>query len=45
MPDVKKLHQESENSSKAEYIFGHMFGEVGVLYGLSLQKCSAFHYL
>lgn len=33
MPGVKKLHQESENSSKAEYIFGHMFGCVGVLIG------------
>ncbi|KXG76289.1 hypothetical protein [Thermotalea metallivorans] len=33
MPGVKKLHQESENSSKAEYIFGHMFGVVGVLVG------------
>lgn len=33
MPGVKKLHQESENSSKAEYIFGHMFGGVGILIG------------
>ena len=33
MPGVKKLHQESENSSKAEYIFGHMFGGIGVLAG------------
>jgi DDE superfamily endonuclease len=33
MPGVKKLHQESENSSKAEYIFGHMFGGIGVLIG------------
>ncbi|WP_330382008.1 hypothetical protein [Thermotalea metallivorans] len=33
MPGVKKLHQESENSSKAEYIFGHMFGAVEVLVG------------
>ena len=31
MPGVKKLHQESENSSKGEYIFGHMFGGIGVL--------------
>ncbi len=30
MPGVKKLHQESENSSKAEYIFGHLFGAVGI---------------
>ncbi|MDO3678679.1 hypothetical protein [Paenibacillus ehimensis] len=26
MPGVKKFRQESENSSKAEYIFGHLFG-------------------
>lgn len=33
MPGVKKLFQESENSSKPEYIFGHMFGGIGVLAG------------
>jgi len=33
MPGVKKLHQESENTSKAEYIFGHLFGAVGILMG------------
>jgi hypothetical protein len=33
MPCVKKHHQESENSSKASYIFGHMFGGIGVLIG------------
>ena len=33
MPGVKKLHQESENSAKGEYIFGHMFGGIGVLMG------------
>jgi len=33
MPGVKRLHQESENSAKAEYIFGHMFGTIGVLVG------------
>lgn len=33
MPGVKKLHQESENCSKAEYIFGHMFGGIGILSG------------
>lgn len=33
MPGVKKLFQESENSSKLEYIFGHMFGGIGVLMG------------
>ena len=31
MPAVKRLHQESENTSKAEYIFGQLFGCVGVL--------------
>lgn len=35
MPGVKKLHPESENSSKGEYIFGHMFGGIGVLAGNS----------
>ncbi len=34
MPGVKKLHQESENSSKAPYIFGHLFGAVGILMGV-----------
>lgn len=33
MPGVKKLFQESENSSKPVYIFGHMFGGIGVLAG------------
>ncbi|MEI7028426.1 transposase [Paenibacillus sp. y28] len=33
MPGVKKLHQESENVSKGEYIFGHLFGAIGVLAG------------
>jgi len=33
MPCVKKLHQESETVSKASYIFGHMFGAIGVLVG------------
>lgn len=33
MPGVKKLHQESENSSKAPYIFGHLFGAIGILMG------------
>lgn len=33
MPGVKKLHQESENSSKPEYIFGHLFGGIGILAG------------
>ena len=33
MPGVKKLKQESETQSKAEYIFGHLWGTVGVLIG------------
>jgi hypothetical protein len=33
MPCVKRLRQESENSAKPSYIFGHMFGMVGVLAG------------
>lgn len=33
MPGVKKLHQESENSGKAPWIFGHHFGVVGMLAG------------
>lgn len=33
MPGVKKLHQESENSGKAPWIFGHHFGVVGILCG------------
>jgi len=31
MPGVKKHHQESENQSKATYMFGHLFGSVGIL--------------
>ncbi|OBZ14190.1 transposase [Bacillus sp. FJAT-27264] len=33
MPGVKKLHQESENVAKGEYIFGHLFGAIGILVG------------
>ena len=33
MAGVKKLLQESENSSKPQFIFGHMFGAVGILIG------------
>lgn len=33
MPGVKKLHQESENSGKAPWIYGHHFGVVGILAG------------
>ena len=37
VPGVKKHHQESENSSKPEYIFGHMFGVVGILVGIKAK--------
>ncbi|MBD2843914.1 transposase [Paenibacillus sp. IB182496] len=37
MPGVKKLHQESENSSKGEYIFGHLFGAIGILAGTPIK--------
>ena len=33
MAGVKKLLQESENSSKPKFMFGHMFGAIGVLIG------------
>jgi hypothetical protein len=32
-PGIKKLHQESDNSSKGEYIHGHLFGGLGILAG------------
>lgn len=35
MPGVKKLHQESDNSGKAPWIFGHHFGVVGILAGIT----------
>ena len=33
MPAVKKLHQESENSAKPPYIYGHHHGVLGILAG------------
>lgn len=33
MPGVKKLFQESENSSKPEFIHGHMFSGLGIMAG------------
>jgi len=33
MPGVKRLHQESNNSAKAPYIYGHHWGVIGVLAG------------
>ena len=32
-PGVKKHHQDSENSTKAKYMFGHHFGVISVLCG------------
>jgi hypothetical protein len=37
MPGVKKLYQESEDVSKANFIFGHLWGAVGVLIGNSAK--------
>jgi len=39
MPGVKKLHQDSENVGKAEYIFGHQFGMVGILAKDKTMQC------
>jgi len=33
MPGVKRLHQDSDNSGKASYIYGHHFGALGILAG------------
>jgi hypothetical protein len=33
MPGVKRLHQESDNSGKAPYIYGHHYGVIGILAG------------
>ena len=33
MPGVKRLHQESDNSGKAPYIYGHHWGAIGILAG------------
>ncbi len=38
MPGVKKLFQESEDSSKAAYIFGHMFGGLGIVIGNQTRR-------
>ena len=39
MPGVKKLAQESEDSSKPDFIFGHMFGAIGVVLGKAQLCC------
>ena len=38
MPGVQKHHQESEDSSKGQYIFGHLFGALGVVATNGLQS-------
>lgn len=38
MPGVKKLCQESENSSKPQFIHGHMFGGIGTAIGNHLNS-------
>lgn len=39
MPGVKKHHQESENSGKPEYIYGHEQGMIGVLTDGRVMQC------
>lgn len=44
MPAVKRLHQDSDNSGKGEYIYGHHFGYVGLLVGyLAKAFCLPLH--
>jgi len=44
MPAVKRLHQDSDNSGKGEYILGHHFGYVGILTGhLNKMFCLPLH--
>lgn len=31
MPDIQKMHQDSENSGKGEYIEGHMFAQISTV--------------
>lgn len=38
MLGVKKSFQESEDSSKAAYIFGHMFGGLGIVIGNQAKR-------
>ena len=37
MPAVKKMRQSSENSAKPSFIFGHMFGSIGILIGNAVK--------
>ncbi len=45
MPGVKKLHQESDNSGKAPYIYGHHYGAIGLLAGWVKKSllCTPLH--
>ena len=38
MPGVKRLHQESDNSGKSPYIYGHHFGALGILSGWAKKR-------
>jgi hypothetical protein len=40
IPGVKRLHQESDNSSKSEYIHGHLYGGLGILAGNEAKQYS-----
>ena len=42
MPGVKKLHQDSDNSGKAQYIYGHHHGVIGILAGWVKKKSFVF---
>jgi hypothetical protein len=39
MPAVKKHHQDSENSGKGEYIYGHEFGMIGLVTSSLKMQC------
>jgi hypothetical protein len=39
MPGVKKHHQDSDNSGKGEYIFGHEFGMIGFITESQKMQC------
>jgi len=48
MPGVKRLHQESDNSGKAPYIYGHHWGVIGILSGwvkkiFCIPLCAELH--
>jgi len=45
MPGVKRLHQESDNSGKASYIYGHHWGVIGILTGWCKKKSFASRFV